>query len=464
MEGAALADAYAGFLARKAVIPPRRGLDQIPELHPSMFPHQRATTEFLLGIGSGAAFLDTGLGKSFVELEWSRAVAETQGRPVMIQTPLAVGPAMEREARRFGIDAAYVRDPEKIRTPVIITNYEMAERFDIGGFAGIALDESSILKTFTGATSRRLIGMAEAVDFRLAGTATPAPNDHTELGQHSAFLGIMPSPEMLTRWFIADQSNMGNYRLKGHAVRLFWSWVASWARCVTKPSDLGFPDDGYILPPLTLHRHVVRSPFEISPFGTLFPMPEMSATSVHNEKRRTLGARVEMIAELVSGDHGEPWIVWCDLDDEAEALCARIGGAVEVRGSMTVDEKEKRLLGFEDGSIRVLVTKPRIAGFGLNWQHCARVAFAGLSFSYEAFYQAVRRCWRFGQLRPVDVHVAMADTEMSIWEAVSRKADDHEVMKAEMVAAMRRAAKAAALKVDYQPQTPMALPAWLEAA
>lgn len=455
------ADAYGAFLARKAVEPATAGLSSIPTLHADLFPHQRAVTEYLLSIGQGAAFLDTGLGKTFVELEWSRVVAETQDKPVLILAPLAVGPQTAREAKRFNIDAAYVRDPDQIRTPIVITNYERAHLFDNRRFAGIALDESSILKSFTGPTTRRLIEMAAPLPYRLAATATPAPNDHMELGQHSAFLGVMSSAEMLTRWFISDQANMGRYRLKGHAVRPFWSWVASWARCVTKPSDLGFSDDGFELPPLHLNRHVVRAPSAAEPYGTLFRMPDTSATSIHAEKRRTLDARADRIAELVTGEPTEPWIVWCDMDDEADALCKRIAGAVEVRGSMSADEKEARLLGFEDGSIRVLVTKPSIAGFGLNWQHCARVAFAGLSFSYELFYQAIRRCWRFGQLRPVQAHIAMADTEMAIWEAVSRKADDHEIMKVEMVSAMRRAAQVATVKAAYRPGIPMALPGWI---
>lgn len=454
---------YAEFIARKGVDAAPAGLADIPSLNPAMRPDQRDVTAYLLGVGRGAAFLDTGLGKTFVELEWARVVAEATDRRVLILAPLAVGPQTAREAQRFGIDAAYVREPGQSTAPVLITNYERVGAFDPRTLGGIALDESSILKSFTGATTRALIEAFRETPFRLAATATPAPNDHMELGQHSAFLGIMPSSEMLTRWFISDQALMGRYRLKGHAVRPFWSWVASWARCASRPSDLGHPDDGFDLPPLTVEKHVVRADVSVETGEFLFRIPETSATSIHREKRLTLSARAELIADLVNGDSGESWIVWCDLDEEEAALTSRIKGAIAVRGSMPADVKERRLLGFADGTHRVLVTKPSIAGFGLNWQHCARMAFVGLSFSYESYYQAVRRCWRFGQARPVKVHIAMADTERVIWDTIDRKAGDHDRMKAEMVAAMKRAAGAATLRVAYRPTVPMALPTWLGA-
>lgn len=325
------------------------------------------------------------------------------------------------------------------------------------------LDESSIIKSFTGATTRKLMKMFAETPFRLACTATPAPNDHMELGQHSQFLGAMASNEMLTRFFIADQTDMGRYRLKGHAVRPFWSWVASWARCVAKPSDLGFSDEGFALPELRLVKHEVRADVSVETDGRLFRIPDTSATAIHREKRLTADARADAIAEVVAAEPGEAWIVWCDTDYEADALTARIADAVEVRGSMSDAVKEDRLVGFSEGRVRVLVSKPSIAGFGLNWQHCARMAFVGLSFSYEAFYQAVRRCWRFGQKRPVDVHVAIADTERAIWDVISRKRDDHDAMKTEMVAAMGRATAERRVRLDYAPTLPARLPAWMEA-
>jgi hypothetical protein len=385
--------------------------------------------------------------------------------------PLAVAAQHEREAVKFGIDAKAVREPDEITTPrVYITNYDRLAKFDAEQFAGVILDESSILKSFTGATTRALIAAFKHTPFRLCCTATPAPNDHMELGQHCQFLGIMNSNEMLSRWFIADQSNMGRYRIKGPAVKSFWEWVASWARCVSKPSDLGFSDDGYDLPPLDLKRHIVAADrslhagAEKDGQARLFRMPDTSATSIHREKRMTTDARADVIADLVAAEPGEPWVIWCDTDYEADALADRIPGAIEVRGSMSAEVKEANLTMFSTGQVRVIITKPSIAGFGLNWQHSARMAFVGLSFSYESFYQAIRRCWRFGQSRPVSVHVACADTEESIWQIVSRKAGDHDAMKAEMAAAMARAALSSDVLQTYNPPNPINLPSFLRAS
>jgi hypothetical protein len=454
---------YAEFLARRSVEAPVRGMSDVPALNPAMFPYQRDVTDFLLRVGCGAAFLDTGLGKSLIALDWGRVVAEHTGKPVLMLAPLAVAPQHAREAAKFGLDARVVRSQDDVRPGINVTNYDKIDHFDAGSFGGVILDESSIIKNFTGQTTRKMIALFDATPFRLACTATPAPNDHMELGQHSQFLGVMRSNEMLSRWFIADQTNMGRYRLKGHATRPFWNWVASWARCISKPSDLGYSDAGFVLPPLNLHRHEVKADTSIETGDNLFRIPDTSATAIHREKRLTAGARAEIIAELVNGEPGEPWLIWCDTDYEADALMARVSGAVEVRGSMPEATKERHLLAFMDGSARVLISKPRICGFGLNLQHCARVAFVGLSFSYEAFYQAIRRCWRFGQTRPVECHVAMADTERAIWDVVNRKAGDHDAMKVEMYAAMRRAHEQRRVKIDYAPTQPMKLPAWLGA-
>jgi hypothetical protein len=465
-----LAD-YRGLIAAKRIAFVPRGMATIPSLNPALKDHQRHAVEFALKAGCAALFLDTGLGKTLCALEWGRIVVEHTGRPVLMLAPLAVAAQHEREAVKFGIDAKAVREPDEITTPrVYITNYDRLAKFDADQFAGVILDESSILKSFTGATTRALIAAFKHTPFRLCCTATPAPNDHMELGQHCQFLGIMNSNEMLSRWFIADQSNMGRYRIKGPAVKSFWEWVASWARCVSKPSDLGFSDEGYDLPPLNLKRHIVAADrslhagAEKDGQARLFRMPDTSATSIHREKRMTTDARADVIADLVAAEPGEPWVIWCDTDYEADALADRIPGAIEVRGSMSAEVKEANLTMFSTGQVRVIITKPSIAGFGLNWQHSARMAFVGLSFSYESFYQAIRRCWRFGQSRPVSVHVACADTEESIWQIVSRKAGDHDAMKAEMAAAMARAALSSEVLQTYNPPNPINLPSFLRAS
>lgn len=467
---------YHELIERKRVAFEPRGFDDIPSLHPDLFPHQRAVVEFALHAGCAAMFLDTGLGKSFAALEWGRVVVEKTEKPVLMLAPLAVGPQHEREAARFGIDARYVRNSDEVDIArIYITNYERIDNFVITQFGGIILDESSILKSFAGVTTRKLIELFASMPYRLCCTATPAPNDHTELGTHAEFLGVMRRDEMLPRWFINDTMTASqHWRLKGHAIRDFWRWVASWSRCVSLPSDLGFPDDGYILPPISTHQHMVKADRttdageekagKLVGQQRLFRMPDTSATSIHHEKRLTSEDRADLVAHCIDNDPEEPWLVWVDTDYDAENVLARIDGAEEVRGSMPLATKEAKLDAFSRGDLRVLVTKPSIAGYGLNWQHCARMAFAGLSFSYENYYQAVRRCWRFGQKRPVEVHIAMADTEAAIKRVIDRKAGDHAAMKREMQVAMREAHQSAVRKATYQPKREAGLPDWLLSA
>lgn len=454
-------ESYYAAVARKRVSFEGRGFEP-PPLHKDLKPHQAHCVDFAIRTGRSALFLDTGLGKTFCALEWSRAVTERTNKPVLMLAPLAVAHQHQREAERFGLDAKAIREPTEINgARTYITNYDRLAKFDPAKFAGVVLDESSILKSFTGATTRALIAAFAQTPYRLACTATPAPNDHMELGQHASFLGAMDSAEMLSRWFLADQTQMGRYRLKRSAVRPFWDWVASWARCIAKPSDIGLSDEGYILPTLDMRRHIVEADRSVDTGEFLFRIPDMSATSIHKEKRLTKDARADVIAALVAAAPGEAWVVWCDTDYEADALTARIPDAIEVRGAMSPEKKEERLVAFSTGQARVIVTKPSIAGFGLNWQHCARMAFVGLSFSYESYYQAVRRCWRFGQARPVNVHVAMADTERAIWDVITRKTDDHGAMKTEMIAAMKRVSRQSGVLQDYEPEHEMRMPQWL---
>lgn len=461
---------YRDLISRKRVAAEPQGFADVGsrDILPGLFPHQEHCLEFALRAGRAAEFLDTGLGKTALALAWGDAVARRTNRPVLMLAPLAVAAQHHAEAQRIGVDARLSRfgaAPEQ--ACVAITNYERLERFNPDDFAGVILDESSILKSFTGSTKRKLVEAFARTPYRLCCTATPAPNDHTELGQHSEFLGVMRPPEMLSRWFIADQANAGRYRLKRPAVRAFWDWVASWARCVSKPSDLGFSDDGFVMPGLDVRRHVVQADRSIDAGeekggqGRLFRIPSASATSIHQEKRLTKNERAARVAELVRAEPGESWICWVETDYDADALKALMPEATEVRGSMSIDQKEERLAAFSSGAVRILITKPSIAGFGLNWQHCARMAFMGLSFSYEAFYQAVRRCHRFRQMREVHAHVVCADTEASIWDVVNRKAGDHSAMKLAMSAAMARAAQSHRVLETYDPQQGARLPAWM---
>lgn len=453
---------YRAFIAAKAHHVTRKGFSA-NDLPDALTGHQRHMVEFACSIGSAACFYDTGLGKTFIELAYADQVRRHTGKPVLLLAPLAVGHQTAREAAKFGIDgAAYISDPDQLKPGMIaVTNYERMKLFCPSDFGGVVIDESSIMKSFTGATTRALISAWDGHEYRLAATATPAPNDHMELGQHSHFLGVMRREDMLTRWFVHDSADTKEWRLKGHAIRPFWRWVASWARAATRPSDVGsYSDDGYDLTPFVMRRHVVETDISIGAQDTLFRIPDMSATSMHQEKRLTVEGRARVIADLVAAEPDEPWVVWCDTDYEADALLKAIPDAIEVRGSHKPEVKEDRLLAFSEGRARVLITKPKIAGFGLNWQHCARVAFVGLSYSYEAFYQAIRRCWRFGQTREVQVHVAMAATERTIWDTIVRKRDDHDEMSRRMVAAMREAGQSDQVRKAYT-ETKPAFPAWI---
>ena len=457
-------DDYEAWCAAKLRLPAPAGVSAPPSLCPALKPFQADCTGWALERGRSALFEDCGLGKTLQQLAWAQAIVEHTGGRVLILAPLAVAGQTVREGQKFGIPVTYARTKgEQAKRGITITNYERLDAFDPADFAGVVLDESSILKSFMGATKRRLLEAFARTPFRLACTATPAPNDHMELGNHAEFLGILTSHEMLARWFLNDTSAMGTYKLKGHAVEPFWDWVSSWARCLGSPADLGYDATGYVLPDLVQRVHTLDVDVtEGRAKGQLFRQGGLSATKLHQEKRLTLATRAAKMAELVTSEPGESWILWCDTDYEDEALRAVLPDAVSVRGSDSLDSKERALLGFADGSIRVLITKPRIAGFGLNWQHCARVGYVGPSFSYEAYYQTVRRTWRFGQTRPVHVHVAMGRTEVEVWQAMQRKAADHEAMKVEMFAAMRRAREARDEQARiYKPTRRAALPSWI---
>ena len=458
---------YRAFLATKHPSAPAAGFAVPPDaLNPALFPFQRAVTSWALERGRAAIFARMGLGKTPMQLTWAAEVCRHTGRDLLILAPLVVGAQTAREGEKFGVPVTVCRDQADARPGINVTNYERLDRFDPRRFVGAVADESSIVKAYTGVTKRRLVEFFAHLDYALACTATPAPNDHLELGNHAELLRVMSSHEMIARWFIADQSQMGTYRLKRHGAADFWRWVATWGISLRRPSDLGFPDDGYALPPL--HTHVLTVDVDITTEteGKLFRLPDLNATGLHREGRRTVQARARAVAELVNAPgHGgrECWAVWCNTDYEADALLARIPDAVEVRGSQPIEEKEAKLAAFTAGSARVLITKPRIAGFGLNWQHCAHTAFVGLSYSFEQLHQALGRLHRFGQRRPVHAYIVGAATEGAIWEAVRRKAADHERMQEAMVAAgdkLRRSADRDR-RARYTPATPLRLPDWL---
>ena len=450
---------YAAFLAAKQPRPLAVGLREVPDLHPALFPHQRDCVAFGLRMGRFGLFLDTGLGKTLCELEWSKHAAAATNGHALILAPLAVAAQIVREGKKFGYDCRVIRDQSEALPGINVCNYDRLDKLDPDAYGAVALDESGILKSFTGKTTQALIRAFAGHRFRLAASATPAPNDHMELGQHAEFLGVMSGNEMLSRFFINDSSQASqSWRIKRHAEREFWDWMASWCRMAETPADLGHDASAYILPPLRVHRHKAAGDIRAAA-GELFA-GEVSATTMHEVKRQTAGSRADMCASMVPTDGA--CIIWCDTDYEADAIRAAVLYAVEVRGSHDADRKEATLAGFADGTHRVLITKPSVAGFGMNWQHCQTMIFAGRSFSYESWYQAVRRCWRFGQTKPVDCHLIVAEGEDQIGRVIDRKSADHTTMKRAMAAAMKRAnAKRSETRVIYNPTHMTEVPSWM---
>lgn len=456
-------DAYADFLASKAVRAPTRGLTHTPELAEHLFPFQAHSVAHALRTGTGGLFLDTGLGKTECQLEWCQHAMEATNGRALILTPLAVAGQTKRRADRWGYEARVIREQADVGPGINICNYDRLEKLDPSKFGAVALDEASILKSFTGKTTRALIEAFRGCRFKMVATATPAPNDHMELGNYAEYLEIMAANEMLSRWFINDTSTASQeWRLKSHAQNDFWDWMASWSRMAEKPSDLGDKDDGFILPPFQLNRHYARASEIRGLNDGLFAAVNMSATTLHDVKRQTSDARADVAAAIVAAHPEECRILWVDTNYESDAIKDAIPNAIEIRGDMSIDEKEERLGWFEQGQFKHLIAKPSMCGFGLDWSHCARMAFVGRSYSYETYYQAVRRCWRFGQKREVVVDLIVAEGEDTIGRAIDRKAGDHAQMKDSMRLAMVRAsAGARQTKLAYEPTYTGRLPAWL---
>ncbi len=325
-----------------------------------------------------------------------------------------------------------VSDKSEVGPGINITNYEKLEHFDCSVFSGVVLDESSILKNFTGKTRIALTALFSRTPYRLCCTATPSPNDYTELGQHASFLGVCTPAQMLATFFVNDTFNTGDWRLKGHAEGEFWKWLASWAACVSKPSDIGFSDDGYNLPPLRMIPEIVHVDETQHAGDELFRHSTLSATTMHRELRMTSEARATRVAEIVAASPADTWLVWCNTNDEADWLVKMMPDAVEVRGSETAAAKEKKIGAFMRGETRVMISKPSIMGFGLNAQFCNHVAFVGLSYSFEDLYQALRRCYRFGQTKEVFAHIVQAQTEGAILANITRKIEQHTAMQSSM--------------------------------
>lgn len=461
---------YQDFLEQKKINSESYGFDidlsHLEWFMYELFDYQNAIVRWALRRGRAAIFADTGLGKTAMQLAWADQVRTHIKVPVIILAPLAVAHQTVKEGEKFGIESKYASCQDDISGPgIYVTNYEKLHKFDCSVFGGVVLDESSILKGMNGKVRKQVTEAFSKTPYRLSCTATPSPNDHMELGTQAEFLGIMSQLEMLAQYFVHDGSDTSKWRLKGHGVKRFWEWVSTWAVVIRKPSDLGFQDDGHELPELILHQHTV----ECAASDELFVTPAQSLSERISARRNSLHDRVQLAAKIAGEYSDQSLLVWCNLNDESDALSSAIDGAVNVSGSDKAEHKEKSMLGFAEGAVRVMVTKPKIAGFGMNWQICNRMIFVGLSDSWEQYYQAIRRCWRYGQTKPVHVHIVSAETEGAVVENIRRKDIQHDEMADQMVGFMREFMQREVLqsttqKTEYQPAQPIQLPTFLRAA
>lgn len=424
---------YEEFLKKKDIERIESGFDiDVKKLNKALFPFQRDIVSWALKKGKAAIFSDCGTGKTIMQLEFADQVCKHTKKNALIVAPLSVVEQTKKEGEKFGISVNVCRTQADVKKGINITNYEMLEHFTAKEFICVVLDESSILKSFTSTTRNLLIDMFQMTAYRLACTATPSPNDHSEIGNHSEFLGIMSRTEMLATYFIHDGSNTSEWRLKGHGEKRFWEWVATWAVCVRNPSDLGYSSEGYELPKLNMIEHITES--EPDEYELVAHRAE-TLSERRQARKKSLDDRIEITKELVNSSN-DSWLVWCDFNAESEALKAAISDSVEVQGKDSPEYKAQMALAFAEDRIKALVSKPSIYGFGMNFQNCHEIVFCGISDSYEQFYQAVRRCWRYGQKHDVNVHIILSEAEMNVLENIQKKQNQMDELQSKMVALM----------------------------
>lgn len=450
---------YNEFLKQKDFVTESSGFDIDKEsLNPMLYDFQKDIVRWALKKGKANVFADCGLGKTPIQLSWAYQVYKHTNGMILILTPLAVAEQTKREAEKFGYTAKMVGRQEECIPGINITNYEKLDRFVANKFSGVVLDESSILKSYSGKVRTAIIENFRNVPYKLACTATPAPNDYMEIGNHSEFCGVMTRPEMLSMFFVHDGGQTSKWRLKGHAEDVFWQWLASFSVFIDNPANIGYEVDGYDLPELNIAEIVVD--------GDDSAQETLTLTERRQARKDSLELRCQKAAELVNSSD-EQWLVWCDLNDESARLHELITDSVEVKGSDKPEHKSSSMIGFSESKIKTLVTKPSIAGFGMNWQNCHNMIFTGLSDSYEQYYQAVRRCWRFGQQQPVNVYIIISAKEGCVKENIERKQADFLKMQKEMTELTKEITKkelksTCRITTAYEPKVEMQLPLWKE--
>ncbi len=464
---------YQEFLSRKRFIDPQSGFEP-GELNPHLYDFQRDIVRWAVRRGRAAVFADCGLGKTLMQLEWARQVSIKTGRPVLILCPPSVREQTRDEGAHFGILCNIANSDDDIKPALCpdlkpwkgihITNYEKLHKFDVSKFVGVVLDESSILKSFDGKTRTLLTEAFAQTPYKLACTATPAPNDYMELGTHSEFVGAMSRAEMLSMFFVHDGGDTSKWRLKGHATKDYWQWLCSWAVNIRKPSDLGYSDGDFILPALKTTEHIVES--DAQSIGFLFQMPVSSLQERREARKGSIEERCQATADLARAAKGKA-LIWCDRNDEQSALVKLLGqDCVSVEGSTDEDDRPELLSRWRDGGVKALVSKASIYGFGLNLQFCDTVIYCGINDSYESFYQSIRRCWRYGQKNPVKAHIVISRAESAVLANIKRKQSDAERMSAEMISHM---APISSIEIKgtqktvttYNPTQTMLVPSWL---
>lgn len=450
---------YAEFVKQKSFKSVSAGFECDIDVY-GAFDYQRDIARWSCRRGKAAIFADTGLGKTLMQLMWADQVAKHTGHPVIVFAPLAVSEQTIKEGDKFGITVSRYPFADVSGPHVYITNYEQIHNVNSEQFSGVVLDESSILKGIDSKTRKQVQEKFRSTPYRLSCTATPSPNDFMELGTQAEFLGVMSQVEMLAMFFIHDGSDTSKWRLKGHGRKKFFEWLATWAVFITKPSDLGYDDTGRDLPELIFHEHIIESGITDGLFATI----AAGLLDRNKARRDTVDARVAEAAMLANGMDGQ-CLIWCHLNDESEKLREAIDGCVEVKGSDDASHKTKSMIGFANGDVIKMASKPKICGFGMNFQSCNQMIFVGLSDSWEQFYQAVRRCWRYGQTKPVHVHIVSADIEGGVLANIKRKEAQHKQLTSEMIAVMKdrtllELGKAKQEKADYKNNVKMELPKW----